>query len=314
MADRDGGGSNRSLSFWLLCVFQSVAEKGGLSAASRSLGVSVSSVSRDIMALERELGVRLFERSSRSLVLTEAGASALHWAEDALKSRRGLAEELANLTGRAAGMVKLAVNHYVAVNYLPAILTAFCRQYPEITVSVETTDGDVDMLREGVDVMIQSGRPISDQLIGVRIDESHRVLCATADYLERHGSPRTPSDLDHHRLLVHSTNEAQSWGFRRGKQLLVVPIKPYVAVDNYLILHDLALRGVGIARLGRGIVWKNLKCGKLRPVLQGYAPAYAQGGDMPGLWVFYPSRHLVMRVRVFVDFLISALRNRHALE
>lgn len=307
-------GSSRGVSFSLLFVFRCVAEAGSLSGAARRLDMSVSSVSRDLNILERALGVRLFERSTRSLALTEAGEKALRWADDALGAYEGISDELANLTGRAAGAIKLVANHYAAVTYIPAILTSFCLQYPEITVSMRTTDGNVDIISEGVDVMVHSGRPISDQVVGVRIDESHRILCATPDYLDRFDTPKSPADLVRHRILVHSTNEAHAWGFRRGKQLVVTPIKPYISVDNHLVLRDLVRGGAGIGRLGRVLVDEDLSGGRLRQLLPRFTTAYAPGGDLASLWVFYPSRHLVLRTRVFVEFLIQALRNRQALD
>lgn len=303
--------SVRGLSLSLMLVFRCVAEVGSLSGAARRLDVSVSSVSRDLSALERVLHARLFERSTRSVTLTEAGHKALRWANDSLKAYESISDDLATLTGRTAGAIKMVANHYMATTYLPAIISAFCLRYPDITIAVRTTDGNVDMISEGIDVMVHSGRPVSDQVVGVRIDESNRVVCATPGYLERFGLPRTPADLEQHRILVHSTNEAHSWGFRRGKRFLSAPIKPYISVDNHLVLRDLLQRGVGIGRLGRALLADDLASGRLQQLLPGYTTAYAQGGDLAGLWVFYPSRHLLMRTRVFVEFLIEALRNRH---
>lgn len=303
---------SRGVSFSLLSVFCRVAESGSFSAASRSLGISVSSVSRDIQALEDALAVRLFERSSRSVSLTEAGQFSLKWAKDVLLDYEGMADNLANMTGKAVGSIKLVVNHYVAAAYLPAILQAFCQQYPEIMISVRTTDGNVDIISESIDVMVHSGRSISEEVVGVRIDESRRVLCATPDYIKRFGMPRTPADLERHRLVVHSTNEGHSWGFQRGKRLLVSSIRPYVSIDNHLLLRDLVQRGIGIGRLGRVLIEEDLKAGRLTQLLSGYTPVYAPSGDLPSIWVLYPSRHLPMRTRIFVDFLIQALRLRKA--
>lgn len=303
----------KGLSLDLMRLFIEVTERRSLSAAAKELGISVSTASRDLQRLEKNLGVRLFERSTRSLKPTQAGITALAWVSDVLGGYENVLDDLSALTGRPAGPIRLVVTHYVAANYLPSILSGFCEHYPEITISVTTTDEYVDMIAEGVDVMVHSGRPSTGDIVGVRIGDSQRVLCATPSYLTRFGVPKHPKDLAAHRLLVHATNEPKVWGFRRGKNVSVTSITPYLAVDSHLLLRELVRKGLGIARFGRLIVEDDLQRGTLRQIMPGYVPAYPDGGESAGIWVLYPSRHLVLRTRLFVDFLIKSLKNRRNL-
>lgn len=290
----------------LLRLFVGVADHGGFAAAARMLGVTPSLAVRKIAALERSLGVRLFQRTTRSVKLAETGQVALAWARQTLASYEAVTDDLASLAERPSGLVRLAVNHYAATAYLPAILERFRRQYPEIRLAVSTTDSVVRLVEEGYDVAVHSGRIPDSGVVAMRVREFRRVLCAAPAYLKRRGTPAEPGELAHHDCLVHATNEPNNWFFRKGRRLAAQPVKPAIEADTHLLLHQLALHGLGIARLGYNVVSRDLDAGRLVELLPDYKCVYSTG-ELPGLWVLYPNRRVLYRTRVLIDFLAAAL-------
>lgn len=299
-----------ALSLDLLSLFVKIAESGTIASASYSLGLSASRASRKLQDMEQILSVRLFERSTRSLRLTDAGSIALQWARETLTSFNALSAALDSSTGKPTGCLRLAVNHYVAHAYLPAIIERYAQLYPGVDIEIRATDRSVDLIAEGLDVAIYSGPEVPNSYIGVRVGTHRRVVCASPAYLECHGEPKLPSELREHRILVHGTAESLSWGFRYDGGVTVESIKPYVTADTHMMLRDLARRGLGIARLGHLLVEPDLRSGRLCEVLTEYRSIYETEEHVPSIWVLYPSKQLPFRVRAFVDLAVSLLNNR----
>ena len=294
-------------SFELLEVFAAIADGPSISAAARQLDMSSSQATRKLAQLESTLGVRLFNRTTRAVKLTDAGAIVLEWARDTLAARAEMAENVAALSERPSGAVRVAANHYLAAHILPGFLRRFALDYPEISIRIITTDSVVKLVEEGFDVALHAGRLPDSSLVGIRLREFRRVLCAAPDYLQRVGTPRQPRDLVQHRCLMNSTMEASSWFFQRGDDFLVQPLAAHVLADNQNVLHELALAGVGIASLSEWSADPHLASGRLVRVLPDYTSVSANG-QLPDLRVLYPTRRLLRRVRTFVDALVAYLQ------
>lgn len=301
------------LSFDLLSLFVKIAQSGGIAPASSLMGISPSRASRKLQDLERILGVRLFERSTRSLRLTDAGSIVLQWARDTLSGYGCLSDLLESSVGRPTGCLRLAVNHYIGSVYLPAILEKYGQRYPEVDIQIWTMDRSVDLIAEGMDVAIYAGPYVPANYIGARIGLHRRVICASPAYLERFGEPKQPDDLDRHRILTHRTAESLTWGFQGDEKTQLKSIKPYVVADTHEMLRDLACRSMGIARLGELLVEKDLHNGRLRQVLRDYMSIYETELNVPSIWILYPSRQLPYRVRAFVELAVPMLHDRRAL-
>ncbi len=293
----------------LLRLFSDVAEAGSIAAAARRSNSSPSLATRKIAALERALKVRLFERTTRSVKLTEPGRTALAWAQDTLASYEELGDDLASLVARPAGLVRIAINHYAATVYLPPILERFCHEYPDIRLSITATDSPVSMVQEGYDLAVHSGRVPDASVVGVRVNAFRRVLCAAPAYLARRGTPTRVEDLSQHDCLVHSTNEPANWFFKRGKRLVAQPVKPFIETDTHLVLVELARRGLGIARISSNVVKDDLQSGRLVELLPKFESVYSNG-ELPGLWILYPNRKVLYRTRVLIDYITDALEKR----
>ncbi|OWT54820.1 hypothetical protein CEY11_21955 [Candidimonas nitroreducens] len=298
-----------SVSMELLRLFCEIVDAGSIAGAARRLNASPSLATRKIATLEKALKVRLFERTTRSVKLTEPGRVAWNWAKATLQNYEDINDDLASLLARPAGVIRIAINHFAATVYLPPILVNFCREYPEIRLSITTTDSPVNLVQEGYDLAVHSGRVPDAGVVGVRVDEFQRVLCAAPAYLARRGVPKQIGDLDNHDCLVHSTNEPKNWFFRQGKKLIAHAITPYIETDTHLLLIEMARQGLGIARLSRNVVKDDLASGRLVEILPKFESVYSNG-ELPGLWILYPNRKVLYRTRVLIDYLAKVLERR----
>lgn len=287
-------------------LMQQVAKMHNITAAGRELGISGSLAARQIAALERSLGVRLFQRTTRSIRLTEAGERVLEWANQTLEGFTELDDSMTALTQMPRGMVRLAVNYYAAGTYLPRVLAEFSTMYPDIKLSVITTDELIDLVANGVDVAVHSGRIPDSSMVGIRVRAVHRVLCASPEYLARAGTPQTLDELNKHNCIVHSSNEPVNWFFRHGDRSVGITVKSTLEANNHNVVLEFARYGLGIARLGRNTVQNDLDSGRLIQILPDYACVYPSG-ELPNVWILYPNRKLLYRTRVLVDFLSQKL-------
>lgn len=290
----------------LLRLFVQVAEMASISAAARESGMSPSLAARKIAALERTLDARLFERTTRSIKLTEPGQIALRWASQTLDAYEEVQDGVASLLKQPSGTIRLAVNHYAAQVHLAGALSRFCLDYPEIRLSITTTDSMVRLVEDGYDLAIHSGSIPASGVVGLRVHEFRRVICASPAYLARRGTPEHPNELVSHDCLVHADKEPTNWFFRRGRRIIAQPIRPYIEADTNMLLVELARRDLGIVRMGYDVVSDDLAAGTLVEVITDYKSVYSTG-EVPGLWLIYPNRRVLYRTRLLIDFLSREL-------
>lgn len=290
----------------VLELFREVAIRENITAAGKEVGITASLASRRIAALELALDVRLFQRTTRRIRLTEAGERALEWAIEVIDSFGEMQNDLTSMTQKPRGLIRLAINHYAANNYLSTILTQFCDRYPEIVLSITTTDALVNLVDKGFDLAVHSGRIPDSSLVGLCIRDVRRVLCAAPNYIKKRGMPQSLSDLDAHACLVHSSQEPAHWFFRRADQIFSYSVRARVDVDSHSLLLELARNGLGIARIGYNIAKPEFDEGRLVHVLPDFDCVH-DTGDRPGLWLMYPNRNLPYRTRLLADFLLENL-------
>ena len=288
-------------------LFVLVAQQGSIAAAARTLNVDPSLATRKLAQLERALEARVFERTTRSMTLTEAGVIALRWATEAVDSFEKATDELARLQERPAGPIRIAATQYASTVYLPPLLAEFNLQYPDVHFVVSTTDSPVNLIEEHHDLAIHSGRVPNTLMVGQKLREFQRVLCASPAYLKAHGMPLALSDLLEHNCLVHSANEPRNWHFQLGRELLSQPVRVHLETDNYSVLIELARQSMGIIRISLNLVESDLNSGRLVRLLPEYKCVYSNG-DLPGLWLLYPNRKVQYRTRLLIDFLKRHLK------
>jgi len=290
-----------------MAVFSAVAEAGGFSAAGRRLHLTPSAVSKLIARLEDRLGTPLFTRSTRRLQLTAEGVLYLE------RVRRILAEmdEADRLVGSGAGAVprgRLRVSASVAFGeccILP-LAPEFLALYPQVELDISLTDAVVDLVDDRTDIAIRIGALRDSSLKARKLLETRRVITAAPDYIERHGLPRTPQDLAAHNCLRFNFRRTlDEWPFRDPQTGtgFAVAVAGNAHGNNGVILRQLALSGLGLARLGSFHVADDIAAGRLVTVLEDYNP-----GDIELIHAVYVGHEqLALRVRAFIDFIAGRI-------
>ena len=277
-------------------AFARTAETGSFSAAAHRLGLSKSMISRQISALEAELGVRLLQRTTRKLALTEGGQAYLDRCQRILSDVDEANQLVSHLQAVPRGKLRVNGPLSFGIQHLSPMLPRFLRSWPEIHMDMTMTDRFIDLVEEGYDVAVRIGKLPDSSLIVRRIAPIRRVVCATPEYFATHGKPEIPADLVHHQCLAHGGVE---WRFITpdGTPFSVEAGGRFRA-DNGDVLRQMALAGVGLTYLPTFFVGDDLRNGRLVPVLETFIP------QDTALHAVYPAaRHLSPKVRAFVDFL-----------
>lgn len=280
-------------------TFVRIAEAGSISRAADQLGVAKSAVSRRLSDLEIQLGVTLVNRSTRSSSLTEAGRS---YYERAMKILEDVNELNATAKGTKtslSGSMKIAVPLSFGLQHLTPAINDFAKAHPEVTIHMDFADRKVDLIEEGFDMAIRIADLRDSSHIARKIARIRRVLCASPDYLDRHGTPENPEDLKSHQALRYNNTPGTVWRFigPDGREDSVAP-QLRLSANNGEFLLEAALAGFGLVILPSFLVWKDLEEGRLVHVM----PSYAQ--PTINAYAVYPqTRYLSQRVRSFIDFL-----------
>lgn len=284
-------------------IFARAVESGSFSAAARDLDLTPSAVSKQIRRLEDRLGVRLFNRTTRRISLTEVGRAYYERCARIIQEIEEAEEAVTSLSENPRGTLRVAATAaFGRVEVLPRI-NHFLRRYPDITVEFELTDRHVDLVEEGVDVAIQWREQMEDpSLIARKLCVNRRIICAAPDYLERNGTPSRPEELlDHNCLTLYELSQFNDWEFEDGeKGRRVLHVSGNFRANTADGLHEAVLAGAGLARLSTWLVVPDIRAGRLLPVLPEYPHVNS------AFYVLYPHRrHLSRKVRAFVDFLVE---------
>ncbi|MBZ8132374.1 LysR family transcriptional regulator [Afifella sp. IM 167] len=288
-----------------LRVFVRVAETRSFTAAAKRLGLTASAVSKAITRLEEELHVRLLHRTTRSVGLTNDGASFFQHCQQILaqieEAENGLDRANASPRGRLRVHMPVGFGQRVVV---PA-LTGFVERYPELVVDAELSDRSVDLAYEGIDAAVHIGELADTTLVARKLCDLRFVACASPDYLARYGEPETPDDLDRHHCLAYvqmHTGRYREWNFMRDGERFSKAVSGRLNINNAESLLKAAISGMGIAMMSTFIAGEAIRSGAVRCILDGYT------GIGPSVSLVYvPSRHLSPKVRAFVDFLKEAI-------
>jgi len=289
-------------------LFVAIAETGSLAAAARRGNISPSLASRRLAQLEAGLGIRLVNRTTRALALTEAGRLYLRWCQDALRRAAELRNGLDALRAAPRGRVRVAMDAWVASSYLPDVLKRFSAENPEITLAVFTSDYPPGELDGDCDLAVHAGLTPRDDLVGQRAYDYRRFLCAAPSYIQRRGAPRTPAELQGHACLVHRTAVESVWRFRSksGAETEFTP-EPYVQTNSWLLLRTMAIEGLGVAHLGGPLPTADIESGLLVRLLPEFE-SIPIGGHRLGVWVIHADSRPPRRVELFARFITRYLR------
>ncbi len=283
-----------------MTAFVHAVEHRGFSAAARELQLTPSAVSKQISRLEDRLGVRLFQRTTRQLHLTDEGRAFYERCVAVLDEIQHAEEAVSELRGQVRGVLRVvAVAAFARVQLLP-ILPEFMARYPELKLSLRLSERSVDLIDTGTDVALQLSEMLDDEsLVAKRLFTNRRLVCAAPSYLDRHGIPEVPEDLLNHNCLTHSSFiHFNDWEFESPEGTKVLHVSGNFDTNSATALYEAVLAGVGVARLATFLVGHDLSAGRLVPLLTDYVH------EKSSLLVVYPHRrHLSTKVRAFVDFL-----------
>ena len=285
-----------------MLLFVHTVKNESFSAAARALGQSPSAVSKQIRRLEDRLGVRLINRSTRRITLTEEGR-ALFARCERIAAEISETEALAqSLSGQVQGTLSVTATVAFAKAHLLPLIPAFLNRYPELELKLELTDGPVDVIEQDVDVAIRFTEQIADSSVVARkLAANKRVICASPAYLQNHGLPKTPEDLLQHNCLRLSTVASwNDWEFNTPQGKRILQVKGNFEANSADAIYHAALAGVGVARLSTYLVAGDLHSGRLVRILPEYTHEKAD------ILAIYPDRrNLSPKVRAFIDYLVE---------
>ncbi len=290
-----------------LAVFVAVAEERGFRAAGRRLGVSGSAVSQTINQLEGRLGIAVFERTTRTVRLTEAGERLLAGVRPALRELHAVEEEVKELGSEPAGTLRLNVSRAAERVLGGTLLSDFLTAYPRVRLDLVVTGHTGDIVEEGYDAGIGLEEVIEQDMIAIPLSEELRMaVVGSPGYLARHAAPTHPHDLARH-VCINWTPGAGDppyrWDFTEDGKDFAVNVDARVLTTDALLNVRLAIAGVGLTIAFRQSVREELEDGRLVPVLEDYCEPF------PGFFLYFPRRrHRSAALRVFIDYVRSEMR------
>ncbi|BCF94478.1 MULTISPECIES: LysR family transcriptional regulator [Paraburkholderia] len=283
-----------------IAAFARVAHHRSFTKAAHELGVSTSALSQTLRTLEARLGVRLLERSTRKVGLTELGQRFLQSAQPALAALRGAVNEVHDMRDKPAGLLRLNVSRIAAEILVMPHLTPFLEAYPDITVELHCDNALIDIVSGGFDAGIRLSENLSQDVVAVPLGSTQRLATVAAPhYLSGRTLPREPRDLAAHRCLnVRLQNGLFRWAYQADEREFSVDTPgPFLTNDGDLLLS--AIRsGAGIGCTLEAVIADDIRAGRLIPLLEPWWPSF------PGFHLYYSSRvHVPRKLRAFIDFM-----------
>lgn len=283
-----------------LTLFLRVLDLGSISAAARSLDISVAVASQRLKRLERELGVRLLHRTTRQLRPTPEGIALAEQGRSLIEELDVLTSSLRSNAKSIAGTLRVTLPASFGRMYISPLLPEFMNRHPRLRLHIDLSDQMRDLVGEGFDLAIRIGTLKDSELVATRLTSNRRVLCASPAYLRRHGTPKHPEDLAKHEclLMAVSRDAADVWHLR-GPDGKTIDVRVQSRLESNLgeVIRDAVIGGLGIALHSTWHVCEDLRAGRLKLVLPEY--------QLPesAIYAVMPQRRMVMpRVRAFVDF------------
>ncbi|MBS1191915.1 MAG: LysR family transcriptional regulator [Rhodocyclaceae bacterium] len=288
-----------------MALFALVVEQRGFSAAARRLGIAKSAVSKKIGRLERSLGVRLLNRTTRSMSLTEAGRAVYERAAQSIALAEEARSQVVNLSQEPRGQLRVTASVAFGKICLVPLLPEFLAAHPDIRVQLTLLDRLVDLAEEGFDLAIRLTRSPPEGVVAKPLMPIDYVVCSTPNYLAGRRI-ETPRDLAGLNCLCYGYRDfGNEWIFLQAGRRETIRVEGNVAVNSSEAVRDLLLAGVGIGLVARYAVAEDLRRGRLVPLLTDWQPQGPFGQRAYALWL--PQFHLPPKIRVFVDFLAARL-------
>jgi DNA-binding transcriptional LysR family regulator len=286
-------------------VFRRTVEQGSFAEAARRMGLSPAAVSKNIRELEAHLRVRLLNRTTRRMSLTEAGERYFEQIARVLDDLAEADSSLGPLQRMPSGLLRVSAPMAFTLTRLSNAIVGFLDRHPDLTLDLKLEDRRVDLVKEGIDLAIRGSDRLEDSsLIARKLMTLRHVVCASPDYFARAGRPHEPEDLHSHDCVQFTlSGHTQEWSFTREGRTVRVAIGGRYKVTTSLAVRDALLAGFGLSLIPRIYVEKDIADGRLTTALDDWTPVETS------IYVIYPSRQYVLpKVRAFVDFLIDEMQ------
>lgn len=281
-----------------ISTFINVIEENGFAAAARKLGVSTAAISRQIAALERELGTQLLLRTTRQITLTEIGEAYYQKCKKTLSELKDAEIEIAESKNEATGELHIVANRYFAIIHLLPKLPEFMRQNPNLRIHFQLAERFPNLEKEGIDILFGVSVEGSAELIRLRVATTRYILCASPTYLKKFGTPKTSNDLIKHRYITHSIRKPDNVIFLKDAR--EIHVNPVLWLNDSYAMRECAIHDMGIVNLHDYMVADAIKEGKLIEVLREYQEPQKH------VYLYYrQSRYLQPKIRKFIDFYVK---------
>ena len=281
-------------------AFLAVIEEGSFTAAARRLEVTTSYASKLVGRLEDRLGVRLLQRTTRQLTLTEPGRAYFERCSEAMRALKDAETEATALQTSPQGKLRITLPTAFAVCYLAVPLAEFKARYPGLTIEAVLADRKVDIMAEGFDLAVRIGELADSALIARRLTTVERTVCASPSYLSRRGTPSEPEQLQQHECLLYAYHAAPAtWRLKGPTREALVEVSGTLVSNHGEILVEAACHGLGLVFSPMFLTAANLRSGRLVRVLPDWQFPLAVSAMFPN------ARHIPAKVRIFVDFLVA---------
>jgi DNA-binding transcriptional LysR family regulator len=277
----------RANEFAELTAFVAVAEARSFRRAAIRLNLTPSTLSHSLRALEERLGVKLLNRTTRTVSTTDAGRALLAELAPAFATIETAVEGVNAYRARPHGTVRLNVPHMAAIMVLAPILGRFARDYPDVMLEIAANDAFIDIVREGFDAGIRLGESLDQDMIAMRVSPDFRTaIVGSPDYFATHPAPETPHDLHKHLCIGYraARGDLYRWEFEKDGKPLAVQVAGPLIIDSPNLLISAALDGVGLAFATESVVADHLASGRLVRALEDWSPSF------PGFFLYYPGR------------------------
>lgn len=285
-----------------MAVFVGVINAGSFTAAARALGHSTSYISKEITRLEKRLGSRLLNRTTRTISLTDTGRAFYERSNQIVNDADNAERSINQLQEKPSGLLRVNAPGSFGTNYLLDVLPQFMHRYPEVKLEVEFNDRLIDVVAEGYDIVIRVDAIKDSNLVARKFTSSKNVVVASPDYLKRKGCPKKAEDLVHHDCVAYSLLPMPTqWDFYKDGVRTNVTVDPRAMCNSSIIEVAMVVNGIGITRLPLFTCKKEVDNGDLKVILDDYDEIKHD------VYAVYPHRqYLTAKVRAFVDFLVEA--------
>jgi DNA-binding transcriptional LysR family regulator len=297
-----------------LSIFVEVMRRGSFAAVAKDRNLDPSSISRLIASLEEELGIRLFQRSTRQLTATEGGRIYFEKVEPLVEELEQARLAARDVSIGPSGTLRVSTTVAFGQICIVPLLPEFRRSYPGLALELLLTDSNLDLIGERIDVAIRLGPRLDLGYVGTKLFSTRYRVCASPAYVARAGAPASPAQLAEHKCIIFNLPGFRDrWLFRRdGDEVIEVPIASELRLSSALAIRQCALDGLGPALMGHWNIDADLAEGALLDLFPDYAVTATEFDT--AAWIIYPSRsHLPAKVRIFIDFVRQRLR-RYALD